>query len=180
MLVDLQNDFFASEGLRAQQDELVEHVNDLVRRAESARVPVIVVRTVHDAQGSTWALNMREDGQGVAIEGTEGAKLLRDITVRHAMEIQKTRDSAFFETGLSRVLQDLQVDHLVLAGVSTEACIAVTAADAYARDIKVTLAVDAIASADPKAHRQTLRWLTDQYRQESRHNNERVFAPAIH
>ena len=175
MLIDMQRDFFVGEALRARQDEVVQCAVELVAKAESAGVPVIVVRTVHDADGSTWALNMREDGQGVAIEGSEGAQLLPGLTAHRPVEIHKTRDSAFFGTSLAATLHELHVDHLVLAGVSTEACIAITAADAYAHDIRVTLAVDAIASDDRDAHRQALGWLTNQYRQSVCHNDHLRF-----
>lgn len=175
LLVDLQRDFFAVEGLSEKQPVMVDSVNDLIARAERASAPVIVVRTVHDAGGQTWALNMREDGQGVAIDGTKGAELLPGITVDDPIEIRKTRDSAFTRTELDQVVTDLGVDHLVLAGVSTEACIAMTAAEAYARDLHVTLAVDAIASADPQAHEQALAWLAQQYRQPAIHNDELSF-----
>ena len=40
-----------------------------------------------------------------------------------------------------------------------------TAAEAYARDLEVTLVIDALASVDPDAHRETLDRLVTQYRQ---------------
>jgi nicotinamidase-related amidase len=180
LLVDLQRDFFNVEPLRVVQDSMVERVNELIGKAENAGAPVIVVRTVHDPQGRTWALNMREDGQGVAIDGTDGAELLDGIKVRQPIEIRKTRDSAFAGTELERILNDLGVDHLVVAGVSTEACVAMTAAEAYARDLHVTLALDAIASADAEAHRQALAWLEQQYRQTALRNEELSFTSQQH
>jgi nicotinamidase-related amidase len=80
--------------------------------------------------------------------------------------VVKTRDSAFFGTDLDLWLADRDVGRLVLAGVSTESCIAATATDAYARDLHVVLVEDATASIDRQLHDQTLGRLHEQYRQE--------------
>lgn len=153
VLVDLQRDFFDVGPLRERMISIVKHANELIDRAREDGAPVFLVRTLHSSDGDTWALNMNEDGQGVAIMGTEGAELLEDLDSPGAIEVHKTRDSAFLRTGFEATLRDLGVDALVLGGVSTEACIAMTAADAYARDFDVVLAGDVIASADPDGHR---------------------------
>lgn len=177
ILVDMQRDFFAAGALHERKDRLVDRTNQIIAMAEKVRAPVIVVSTIHDPDGNTWALNMREDNAGVAIEGSEGALLLDGIVVRRPIPVRKTRDSAFLRTDLEDLLHDMDVEHIVLAGVSTEACIAVTAADAYARDFRVTLASDAIASTRPDMHRPALDWLATQYRQHSRDNDAITFAP---
>ena len=63
----------------------------------------------------------------------------------------KTRDSAFFRTELEDLLASRGIESIALAGVSTESCIATTAADAYARDLRVVLVDEAVASVDPRA-----------------------------
>jgi len=80
----------------------------------------------------------------------------------------KTRDSAFHGTGLDEWLADRGVGRLVLAGVSTESCIAATATDAYAHDLEVVLVSDATASVESRLHDQTLERLQAQYRQDVR------------
>lgn len=79
--------------------------------------------------------------------------------------IEKTRDSAFHGTTLAERLDDRGIDSIAICGVSTESCIAMTAAEAYARDIHVTLVGDALASVDPEAHDHALDRLVRQYRQ---------------
>jgi len=165
VLVDLQQDFFSEGPLADLRPVLLERINTLAKRAHEAGVPVFNVRTLHSHDRATWALNMREDDQGLVIEGTPGAEPLHELDLGTAIEVVKTRDSAFFETSLAAELRERALSSFVLAGVSTEACIALTAADAYARDVRVTLAGDCIASADPAAHSQALHWLKTQYRQ---------------
>jgi nicotinamidase-related amidase len=138
-----------------------------VARAQATGAPVVEVQTVHARDKSTWALNMREDDQGMALEGTSGSARLDGLREPDHV-IVKTRDSAFFGTDLDTWHADRNVDRLVLAGVSTESCIAATAIDAYARDLRVALVENATASIQWQLHDQTLERLHEQYRQEVR------------
>jgi nicotinamidase-related amidase len=165
VLVDLQNDYFADDELARCRDDVLEACNLLVRAARDAGAPVVEVQTVHAHDRSTWALNMLDDGQGMALEGTEGARRL-DGLLKPDVCIVKTRDSAFHETELGGWLRERDVDRLVLAGVSTESCIAATATDAYARDLRVVLVADATASVEWRLHDEALERLQKQYRQE--------------
>jgi nicotinamidase-related amidase len=167
ILIDLQNDYFVDPELARCRDDVLTRINELVSRARANAVPVVEVQTVHAHDKSTWALNMREDDQGMALEGTSGAARLDGLLEPDHLVV-KTRDSAFFGTDLSTWLAEREVDHLVLAGVSTESCIAATAVDAYARDLRVVLVEDATASVEWQLHDQTLERLHEQYRQEVR------------
>lgn len=89
--------------------------------------------------------------------------------------VEKTRDSAFHRTALRDLLAEHDVDELVLAGVSTESCIGVTATDAYAHDLQVVLAHDAVASADVTRHVEVLRHLDALYRQPAVGSEDVVF-----
>lgn len=174
ILIDLQNDYFADPELARCRDDLLERCNELVARARASGAPVVEVQTVHARDKSTWALNMREDDQGMALEGTSGAARLDGLGEPDHVVV-KTRDSAFFGTDLDRWLVDREVDRLVLAGVSTESCIAATAVDAYAHDLRVVLVEDATASIEWRLHDQTLERLHEQYRQEVRSTAEICF-----
>jgi nicotinamidase-related amidase len=166
VLIDLQEDYFADDELSRCRDDLVAACNDLVRAARETDVPVIEVRTVHEHDGSTWTLNMREDGQGMALRGTPGVAPLDGLDNDDALVVEKTRDNAFFGTDLRRRLEEQGIDHLVLCGVSTESCVAATAIDAFAHDLGVTLVSDATASVDRDLHDDTLAQLADRYRQD--------------
>ena len=174
ILIDLQNDYFADPELARRRDDLLEHSNELVARARATGAPVVEVQTVHARDKLTWALNMREDDQGMALEGTPGAARLDGLREPDHVVV-KTRDSAFFGTDLETWLAHRDVDRLVLAGVSTESCIAATAVDAYARDLHVVVVEDATASTEWQLYDETLERLQDQYRQEVRSVAETFF-----
>lgn len=165
VLIDLQYDYFNDGELERCRDDLERWCNLLIDRAREAGAPVVEAQTVHQHDKSTWALNMIEDDQGLAFEGTRGAERL-DALHETDHVVVKTRDSAFHGTDLADWLREHDVDRLVLAGVSTESCIAATATDAYARDYPVVLVEDATASVEWELHDQTLARLQKQYRQE--------------
>jgi nicotinamidase-related amidase len=165
LLIDLQYDYFDDGELARCREDLLDRCNRLVDRARSAGAPVIEVQTVHRQDKSTWALNMLDDDQGMALEGTRGAERLDDLLAPDH-RVVKTRDSAFFGTDLASWLSQRQIRRVVLTGVSTESCIAATATDAYAHDLRVTLVADATASVEARLHDETLERLEQQYRAE--------------
>ena len=166
LLIDLQRDYFADPELERCRGDLVATCNELVRVAREVGVPVIEVQTVHEPDGSTWTLTMHEDGQGVAERGTEGVQRVEGLEPGGAEVVEKTRDSAFFETDLAERLRRAGIGHVVLCGVSTESCIAASARDAFALDLGATLVSDATASVDWSEHDHTLSMLRTQHRQD--------------
>jgi nicotinamidase-related amidase len=163
VVIDLQNDYFNDDELARCRDDVLERCNQLIRAARDAGSLVVEVQTVHARDKSTWALNMLDDDKGMAIEGTAGAQRL-DGLLEPDVCILKTRDSAFHGTTLEEVLRKRGVGQLVLAGVSTESCIAATATEAYAHDLRVVLVADATASVEWRLHDETLERLQKQYR----------------
>jgi nicotinamidase-related amidase len=164
LVIDLQNDYFVDDELARCRDDLLAVANSLVDKAREAGSLVVEVQTVHAHDRSTWALNMVEDDQGMALEGTHGAARLDGLREADRVVI-KTRDSAFHRTELAEILAGVGATRLVLAGVSTESCIAATATDAYARDFTVVLVRDGTASVDEEWHDQVLDRLHQLYRQ---------------
>ena len=126
---------------------------------------MILVRTEHARDGSTWTLNMCEDGEGFAYPGTEQAQFLDELATGGPVEVVKTRDSAFFDTDLKAELERLGADHLLVCGVSTHSCVAQTAIDGFAENIHVGVVRDAVASDDAALSAALLEFLADQMRQ---------------
>lgn len=167
LVIDMQKDFFAGPELAGHRDGVVAACNTAVRKAHQAGAIVFEVRTVHSADRSSWSLNMLRDGQGMTIESTSGAAPVEGLLTPGATVVEKTRDSAFHGTELAERLDDQAITSIAICGVSTESCIAMTASEAYARDLHVTLVSDALASVDPHAHDNALDRLSQQYRQTS-------------
>ncbi|WP_241726673.1 isochorismatase family cysteine hydrolase [Dietzia sp. SLG310A2-38A2] len=161
----MQNSYFEFPELAAVRDELVGSVNELIRAAHEAERPVILVRTEHAEDRSTWTLNMLEDDQGFAFPGTGQARFLDGLETGGHVEVVKTRDSAFFRTDLRAELDRLGASHLLVCGVSTHSCVAQTAIDGFAENLHVAVARGAISSDNPPLSEALLEFLQDQMRQ---------------
>lgn len=164
LLIDLQVAYFEAEPLRSCAQRIVARCNELTTWARREEIAVFVIRTEHRRDRSTWTLNMLDDDAGFLLAGDADAACLPDLDLRDTLEVVKTRDSAFHETDLLARLRAREVEHLVLAGVSTHTCVGATAADAYAHNLRVTFAEDAIASHRPELHEPTLKLLCEEFR----------------
>lgn len=162
VVIDLQEDYFQDPELARCRGSIVERCTTLARAAHEVGAPVVEVRTVHAPDRSTWTIDMLEDGQGMAIEGTPGAERLPELDLEPTVVVRKTRDSAFFGTDLAEHLRG--VTRPAIVGVSTESCVRATASDAYAHDLRSVLVADATASVDAAEHDEVLRRLHEQYR----------------
>jgi nicotinamidase-related amidase len=165
LVIDMQRDFFIDDELERCREDVTKACNELIARARDTGAPVFEVQTVHQRDKSTWALNMLDDDQGMALEGSDGVQRVSGLQPGHEV-VHKVRDSAFFGTDLQQRLEEAGIERLVLCGVSTESCIAATATDAYAHDFRVTLVEDGTASVKWEQHDETLARLNEHYRQE--------------
>jgi nicotinamidase-related amidase len=156
LLVDVVNDFEHEDG-----DQLLESFRErheeLVHALETARTEGVPVVYANDNFG-VW------DGDGPrlvrqALEG-RGAELVEPIAPQEGDSfVVKPRYSAFDHTPLELILRDLEVERLLLAGASTEGCVAQTAIDARELGFKVTVLADACATVDERIERVALEYL---------------------
>lgn len=165
LVIDMQNAFFEDPMLGTVQQDLVAACNVLVRAARQGGAPVLVVRTEHAPDRSTWTVSMRDDEQGFIFSGTEQAALIEGLQVGDAENVLKTRDSAFFGTDLARRLRAEGVDRIILAGVSTHNCVAHTGSDGFAENFRVAYARGAIGSTNTRYAAAMLEILSTEYRQ---------------
>ncbi|MGF4044050.1 cysteine hydrolase family protein [Paenarthrobacter nitroguajacolicus] len=165
LVIDMQNAYFEDPALKGRQEEIVPACNSLTSAALQAGTKVILVGTVHERDKSTWSLNMLDDDQGFIFRGSEQAEFVPGLLTADLPRLIKTRDSAFFGTDLAMRLRNWGVDTVILAGISAHNCIAQTAADAFAHNIKVIYAAEAIGTENAEAAESVLRVLTREYRQ---------------
>lgn len=165
VVVDMQNSYFEFPELAAVRDELVSRVNELIDAAHGAGRPVVLVRTEHARDRSTWTLNMDDDDEGFAFPGSEQSRFLDGLHTGGHVEVVKTRDNAFHGTSLREDLDRLGVDRMLLCGVSTHSCVAQTAIVAFDLGLRVAVARGAISSDNEELSEAMLRYLSEQKRQ---------------
>lgn len=71
--------------------------------------------------------------------------------------INKTSRSAFNSTAIERVLRNLGIETLIVAGVTTSSCVDTTARDAADRGFQTVVVEDATAEHDQASHEAALR-----------------------
>lgn len=166
LVIDMQNSYFDFPELEEQRESVTEKVNELVRAARDGGCPILLIRTQHERDRSTWTVNMHDDGQGFAFPGTEQSAYVAGLDTEDGTGLVKTRDSAFFDTDLAARLRNLDATHLLLCGISTHSCVAQTAIDAFAHNFRAAVAREAVGSENPDLSRALLTFLEDEMRQD--------------
>jgi nicotinamidase-related amidase len=160
LALDLITDFDFPDGpaVRRALARRAAAIRRLLETAHTHRVPVIYA---NDNLGA-W----RSDAPALIAHCTgaarPGAALVRSLSPAANDEIiLKPRHSAFFGTPLVALLDDRHVDTLVIAGISAESCVWMTACDAHTRGFDIVVPADSMAGASTRALRATLTGLKD-------------------
>lgn len=169
IVVDMQNAFLHDQGSVAAMGlditymkETVGPVTRLVDACHTASIPIIFTRYVLRADYTDAGLREeRRPGacaSGSLVAGSWDSDLDPRMDVQPSDYIlDKTRYSSFYNTNLEVILRGLQVDTLIVCGVTTEICVESTIRDAYFRDFRILVPEDAVAATDIERHRGTLR-----------------------
>lgn len=163
IIIDLVQDYFdttlwPNSRIPEARPRLVQANNELVALFRAKSLPIIWFRQEFAPDLSDAFLHVKHSGNPYAIRGTAGCQLLPELAVAPEDRILvKKRYSAFFQTELEAVLDQLQPATLVLAGITTAWCVRSTAVDAYQRDYRVLLAQDAMAAFTEHDHIESLR-----------------------
>lgn len=133
--------------------ETLQRINRLVTAFKEHKLPVVYVRHVHQRDGSDlgrmWGSDEEEDSDFPFKKGTQDVEYLDDLKrVRGAPEVTKTRYDAFEDTVLKHTLDEVNANHLVIAGFMTHLCCQLTAQHAHGMDYEVTLVPDATGCPD--------------------------------
>ncbi|HWU56490.1 MAG TPA: cysteine hydrolase [Rhizomicrobium sp.] len=171
LVIDCQVDFGAADGEMARRGAdmaaplaALEKAQVLVTAARNAGVAVVFVRLITTPAAESDVIREArarwgEDGPDLCVEGTRGADFTGPQPLPGETIISKNRYSAFSQSGLGEQLHAGGVDTLVLAGLTTECCVASSAWDAFERDFHVFIAADACAAYEGDLHGHTLKAL---------------------
>ena len=170
IVVDMQNAFLSDEGSMTnggmditELKKTVGPVQRLVDACHTVNVPIIFTRYVLRADykdAGLWAERrpeFKEINSNSLVAGTWDAELdpRMDVQVGDYI-LDKTRYSSFYNTNLEVILRGLEVDTLIISGVTTEICVESTVRDAYFRDYKILVPEDAVAAMDVARHQGSL------------------------
>jgi nicotinamidase-related amidase len=172
LLVDCQVDFGAPHGEMARRgmdmtapQAALAHAAALLDAARRAAVTPVFVRLLTRPGAESAALREEKRRKGdpdeadLCVQGTPGAEFAGVTPRGGEWIVDKSRYSAFNGSNLAARLKAARLDTLVVAGLTTECCVASSAWSAFEADFHVFLAEDACAAYDSALHHQTLKAL---------------------
>jgi nicotinamidase-related amidase len=142
IVVDMINSYDHPDGEKLAESvkESLPQMVDLLKRADDEGVEVIYVNDNFGAWNS-----QREELVEAALD-SEYKDLIEPIRPeKDTAFVVKLRHSIFFETPLSFLLAENDIERVVLVGQATEQCILYSALDAYIRHFEVVIPRDAVA-----------------------------------
>lgn len=167
LVIDMQREFFAA-GDDDEPNPMLAIVPRVAALARLARR--LGVRVVHTREGYAPDLSdvtaYRASLDYVGAEGALGRTLIRGQPSHDFLDemqpeagetvIDKAGFSAFYASGLDNVLRASGIDHLILAGVTTQCCVHSTLRDAVDRGYWCLTVADCCAAGEPQLHEAAL------------------------
>jgi nicotinamidase-related amidase len=167
VLIDMINDLEFEGGAKLLRAAVraAEHIAALKEKAAARGIPVIYA---NDNFGR-WRSDFREAVRHCLEDGVRGEPL---ATLLKPGEddyfVLKTKHSAFYSTTLELLLEYLQARRVILTGVATDACVLMTAADAYMRDLEIFVPSDCVAAQSAAENRKALEYLARVFHADTR------------
>jgi nicotinamidase-related amidase len=158
LLIDVVNDleFPDGETVLRQALPMARRVARLKQRCKDAGIPVVYVNDNFGKWRSEFSAVVRRC-LGEPVRGQPIVRLLEPDGDDYA--VVKPKHSGFYATPLELLLTYLGARTLILAGLTGDACVLLTAADAYLRAYRLFVPGDCVVSADRSANRWALRYM---------------------
>ncbi len=132
---------------------IIDAIAGEIRYAREKGRPIIYVCDRHeegDPEFDLWPEH--------AVRGTPGAEVVEQLAPQPAdYVVEKSAYSGFFHTELDALLDDLDIDDLLICGVTTNIGILYTAVDALMRGIGVVAPETCVAAINEEDHQFALR-----------------------
>ncbi len=176
LVVDMQNDFCAPEGVFGRTgvdvspaEETVPALRALLGVARGTGVPVIFLASEYSTPDNRYLspaflaqARRRWHGRYLSIpvcqRGTWGIDFFRDLRPGpNEAVVWKHRFDGFVGTDLDLVLRSRGIRRLVVGGVTTECCVESTVRHAFFLDYACAVVRDAVAAYDVEMHERALR-----------------------
>ena len=155
LLIDVINDLEFPEGDQMLSFALpmARRIAALKQRARQAGLPVVYV---NDNFGR-WQSDFNKQVDHCLHDGVRGRPITELLLpAEDDYFVLKPKHSGFFSTSLDILLDYLQVETLILAGIAGNNCVLFTANDAYMRDYRLLVPADCVASNTEAQNRAAL------------------------
>ncbi len=155
VLMDFQPDIL--KNVEAQLEALLPRVKRALTAARAAKLPIFHVRVAFrpghpEASPNNLGFTMAKSANRL-VDGSDGAEIHPELAPFLGEPIvTKRRVSPFVDTDLPALLRAKDVNHLVMAGVSTSGCILSSVRLGADLDYRMTVLADACADPDAETH----------------------------
>jgi ureidoacrylate peracid hydrolase len=174
IVIDMQNDFCASDGFVANGGRDVSLVQELAKRlpafisqARKTGVLIVFVRCAYSTPENRFLSDVwleqaarRQNGgytlSPVCQTGERGAEYYGVRPEESDTVVVKHRYDAFHATDLDLILRSSAIRTVVLTGVSTHVCVETTARSAFVRDYYTVVVADGCAAYSAQEHEASL------------------------
>ena len=155
ILIDVINDldFPQNASLLKQIPALTKNIATLAKRCRKSGIPVIYV---NDNRGK-WRSDFSSVIAHCKRPGMPGRHLVEQLAPEAGdYMVLKPKHSAFYSTPLDTLLAYLKTKTVILAGLTTAACVLLTAGEIYVRDLGLFVPADCVAALSKADHRRAL------------------------
>lgn len=156
--IDLQKTSYQGKSWPLEDlDKTIKNAKKTIETCRNANIPIIYVVYQLDPEGTDKMKYEPTDEKGRpkhCVIGDEETEIIDEIKpVEGDIIVPKQKFTAWYGTKLDVVLSNMGIEHLIIFGVWTEACLETTVWDAIWRNYKITLVKDACGSATNDMHK---------------------------
>src|SRR5690606_7484763 len=143
LIIDMINDFKFSEGdlLLDHTKQIIPNMKSLKSYAKQHGYPIIYINDHYN----TWETDYKKIAEACRTGKNEDI-IEPGLPTEEEYFIMKPQMSGFFRTPLRSLLEELGIEHLILAGIAGNICILFTANDAHMRGYTLHVPSNCIAS----------------------------------
>ena len=165
VVVDMCRGFIdPSSPLGFKCDELIQANIILVNKFREMNLPVIFTTTIYRDISEASVFRSKIPALNILKPDSEETSFLAELSPdSEDILIEKKFASSFFGTNLADDLRRMNVDSVIISGVTTSGCVRATALDSLQNNFLTTVAEDCVGDRDLNAHRANLLDLQSKY-----------------
>ena len=156
LVLDMQNFFLESKSHAyiPSVETIIPTVNAIIDIFNNNNRKIVFTRHINSTDPQSLMKRMWR--YSISLD-SELSQINSRIRTNDGLIIDKTKYSAFYDTGLDSYLRNINIEQVVITGVHSHLCCESTARDAFMRDFEVFFVVDATATYSEQLHLGTLR-----------------------
>ena len=158
VVVDMCRGFIdPSSPLGFECKEVIKANIKLVQKFRAQKLPVIFTTTIYRDISEASVFRSKIPALNILEPESDAVSFIDELAPSlDEMIIEKKFASAFFDTNLAAYLQNLNIDSVIISGVTTSGCVRATALDAMQNNFLTIVAEDCVGDRDQDAHHANL------------------------